>query len=104
MLALSLAWLMAGCAGKLLPWASATLGLTVQIVRAGPNDQHTFQVLPRRWVVERTLAWITAYRRCARDYERLTSHHEAMLLWARSPNICLLPGSGYRPARAQITG
>jgi transposase len=77
----SLAWADGGYAGKLLPWASATLGLTVQIVKR-PDDQHTFQVLPRRWVVERTLAWITAYRRCARDYERLTSHHEAMLLWA----------------------
>jgi transposase len=76
----SLAWADGGYAGKLLPWASATLGLTVQIVKR-PDDQHTFQVLPRRWVVERTLAWITAYRRCARDYERLTSHHEAMLLW-----------------------
>ena len=31
--------------------------------------------LPRRWVVERTLAWITSYRRCARDYERLPAHH-----------------------------
>ena len=38
--------------------------------------------LPRRWVVERTLAWITSYRRCARDYERLPAHHEAMILWA----------------------
>ena len=37
-----------------------------------------FQVLPRRWVVERTLAWITRRRRCARDYERLPAHHAAM--------------------------
>ena len=28
-------------------------------------------------MVERTLAWITSYRRCARDYERLLGHHEA---------------------------
>jgi hypothetical protein len=41
------------------------------------------EVLPRRrWVVERTLAWITAHRRCARDYERLPESHEAMVLWA----------------------
>ena len=56
-------------------------GCAVQIVRR-PDDLHTFQVLPRRWVVERTLAWITSYRRCARDYECLTSHHEAVILWA----------------------
>ena len=41
-----------------------------------------FVVLPRRWVVERTLAWITNHRRCARDYERLPTHHEAMVRWA----------------------
>ena len=76
-----LAWADGGYAGKLQPWAAAYLKLAVQIVRR-PDDLHTFQVLPRRWVVERTLAWITAYRRCARDYERLPAHHEAMILWA----------------------
>ena len=40
------------------------------------------EVLPRRWVVERTLAWITSHRRCARDYERPPASHEAMVLWA----------------------
>ena len=76
-----LAWADGGYAGKLQPWAATYLKLTVQIVRR-PDDLHTFAVLPRRWVVERTLAWITAYRRCARDYERLPAHHEAMVLWA----------------------
>ena len=55
--------------------------LTAQIVRR-PDHLHTFTVLPRRWVVERTLAWIISYRRCARDYERLPTHHEATILWA----------------------
>ena len=41
-----------------------------------------FQVLPRRWVVERTHAWTTRRRRCARDYERLPDHHEAFVEWA----------------------
>jgi transposase len=36
----------------------------------------------RRWVVERTVAWITSYRRCARDYERLPANHEATVYWA----------------------
>jgi transposase len=76
-----LAWADAGYAGKLQPWAATYLNLTVQIVRR-PAGLHTFQVLPRRWVVERTLAWITSYRRCARDYERLPAHHEALVLWA----------------------
>lgn len=41
-----------------------------------------FVVLPRRWVVERSLAWITPHRRCVRDYERLPQHHEAMVRWS----------------------
>jgi transposase len=39
-------------------------------------------VLPRRWVVERTFAWISKHRRTVRDYERLPASHEAMILWA----------------------
>jgi len=76
-----LAWADGGYAGQLVPWAGHRLNLTVQIVKR-PDDLHTFQVLPRRWVVERTLAWITGYRRCARDYERLPAHHEATVHWA----------------------
>ena len=75
------AWADGGYAGKLLPWAASWHSLTVEIVKR-PADLHTFQVLPRRWVVERTLAWITSYRRCARDYERLPAHHEAAVYWA----------------------
>jgi len=74
-------WADAGYAGQLLPWAATYLKLTVQIVKR-PDGLHNFQVLPRRWVVERTLAWITSYRRCARDYERLPAHHEAAVYWA----------------------
>jgi transposase len=50
-----LAWADGGYAGKLVTWAKTALKLTVQVVRR-PDDLHTFQVLPRRWVVERTLA------------------------------------------------
>ena len=39
-------------------------------------------MLPRRWVVERTLAWITRCRRTVRDYERLPAHHESIVYWA----------------------
>ena len=54
--------------------------ITVEVV--GRTSPHTFQVLPRRWVVERTFAWITRYRRPVRDYERRTDHTEAMIYWA----------------------
>jgi transposase len=59
-----LAWADGGYAGKLVTWAAGKLKpkLTLEIVKR-PDDLHTFQVLPRRWVVERTLAWITRHRR-----------------------------------------
>ncbi len=41
-----------------------------------------FNLKRARWVVERTLAWITSYRRCARDYARLPAHHQAAVYWA----------------------
>ena len=76
-----LVWADAGYqASRLTTWASA-LHITLQIVRR-PDDLHTFQVLPRRWVVERTFAWISKHRRTVRDYERLPASHEAMILWA----------------------
>jgi transposase len=74
-----LAWADAAYNGKLTTWAAA-LKITIQVVAR--REQHVFEVLPRRWVVERILAWITAHRRCARDYETLPASHEAMILWA----------------------
>jgi transposase len=71
----------AGFAGRLLDWAHNTLSTTVHIVRK-PADQRGFAVIPRRWAVERTLAWITAHRRLARDYERDPALSEAMIRWA----------------------
>jgi len=76
-----LVWADGGYAGKLLEWARDTLHVTVQIVKR-TDDMTGFVVLPRRWVVERTLAWITRHRRCARDHEALPTHHEAMVRWA----------------------
>ena len=79
--AIRLAWADGIYAGKLVTWAKTALKLTLEIVRR-PDDLHTFKVLPRRWVVERTLAWITRHRRTVRDYERLPAHHEAYVYWA----------------------
>ena len=38
-----------------------------------------FQVLPRRWVVERTFAWLGKYRRLSKDYEALTDTSETFI-------------------------
>ena len=63
--------------------------MTLQIV-SRPDDLHTFKVLPRRWVVERTLAWITRHRRTVRDYERLPPSHETMIYWAMIAVDCTI--------------
>jgi transposase len=65
--------------GKLATWA-ATFKMTLSIITR--RNPHAFEVLPRRWVVERTFAWISKYRRTVRDYENLPASHEAMILWA----------------------
>jgi putative transposase len=75
-----LVWADAGyTAGKLGTWAAA-MKMTIEVV--AKRDQHVFEVLPRRWVVERTFAWISKHRRTVRDYEHLAASHEAMILWA----------------------
>ena len=77
----TLIWADGGYAGKLVTWAAGTLHRTLQIVKR-PDNLHTFKVLPRRWVVERTFGWIMKHRRCVRDYERLPQHHETYLYWS----------------------
>lgn len=62
----------------LVGWAARTEGIEVVAV-ARNADVKGFQVLPRRWVVERTFGWLTRCRRLARDYERKTAHAEAMV-------------------------
>ncbi|BCJ67260.1 IS5 family transposase [Polymorphospora rubra] len=60
---------------------AARLRITARIV-AKLAGQIGFHVLPRRWVVERTLAWISRHRRTVRDYERLPAHHAAIVYWS----------------------
>jgi hypothetical protein len=70
-----------GFAGQLVDWAARILRTSIEIVRK-PKGQKGFAVIPRRWAVERTLAWLTAHRRLARDYERDPAYSEAMIRWA----------------------
>jgi transposase len=75
---IALIWADGGYAGRLVTWAQAVLGFAVTIVKR-TDDLSGFRVIPRRWVVERTLAWISKYRRCVRDYEARPDHSEAMV-------------------------
>lgn len=45
------------------------------------GGKRSFTITDRRWVVERTFAWLTRHRRLVRDYERRPEHHEAMIWW-----------------------
>lgn len=67
-----------GYRGELLNWVKEELHAEIEIVLK-LGDQKGFQVLPKRWVIERTNAWISRNRRMARDYERLAETSEAFL-------------------------
>jgi transposase len=89
-----------GFAGRFVDWAHTTLKTTVEIVRK-PADQRGFAGHPRRWVVERTLAWLTANRRLARDYERQPEVSEAIIRWAAINGMLRRITRGH-PARRQL--
>jgi putative transposase len=99
-------WVDAGYQGRGRRWAEEVLGLSVEVVRKPPKPlpaevakmwaaewakegkevdwqrlmpPRGFRVLPRRWVVERTFAWISHNRRMAKDYEKLCATGEAFV-------------------------
>jgi transposase len=73
---LALVWGDKAYEGNWRHWAARELGITIEVI-THPRGQRPLRPLPRRWVIERTHAWITRRRRCARDYERLPEHHAA---------------------------
>jgi putative transposase len=104
---LSHLWVDAGYRGRGRRWAEEVLGVSVEVVRKPPTKPVSeqvakvwaeewakegkkvdwqrlmppggFRVLPRRWVVERTFAWISHNRRMAKDYERLCDTGESFV-------------------------
>jgi putative transposase len=66
-----LIWADAGYSGKLVDWVNSVCGWMLEIVKRR-DDIKRFQVLSRRWVVERTFGWLGRYRRLSKDYEGLT--------------------------------
>jgi putative transposase len=64
--------------GDLEDWVKAHLHIDLSIVLK-QKGQRGFQVLPKRWVIERTNAWISRYRRLARDYERMAASSAAFI-------------------------
>ncbi len=101
-------WLDAGYNGndKGQEWIEPHLGWTTQVVRppprrvlvaahVEPTPRPAFTVLPRRWVVERTFAWVCRYRRLSKAYEHRAEYSEtwvyiasiARILRTLHPNI-----------------
>jgi len=103
---LSHLWVDAGYQGRGRDWAEKVLGLSVEVVQRTPKPtpekiariwaeewpkegrqidwqrlipRRGFEVLPRRWVVERTFAWLSHNRRLSKDYERLCATGEAFI-------------------------
>lgn len=64
--------------GGLIDWVRETFDIILEIVER-PADQVGFQVLPRRWVVERTFAWFGRFRRLSKDYEKCTMSSEGVV-------------------------
>jgi putative transposase len=75
---LKLIWADGGYAGQLVQWAKTLGRWTIEIVKRS-DDIEGFAVLPKRWIVERTFAWLGKYRRLSKDYESLTDSSESMI-------------------------
>ncbi|MEU9349204.1 IS5 family transposase [Streptomyces sp. NPDC048278] len=78
---LSKIWADGGYRGHLQDWAAQHLGLVLDVVLRH-EDVQGFQILPRRWVVERSFARLLRSRRLVRDYERRTDTGEAVIRWS----------------------
>lgn len=92
-------WADSAYSGKVSEWIQSTLGWSIEVVKhwwtgvrgfwvapgqEPPEIPSGFHVLPRRWVVERTFAWLGFSRRLSKDYERLTDTSETFIYVAMS--------------------
>ena len=66
-----------GYTGKLIDWAKAMFDWSVHVVKR--TETHRFVVLPKRWIVERTFAWLNHFRRLAKDHEILPASSETFI-------------------------
>ena len=80
---LKLIWADGAYSGQLVEWVKNICGWLLEIVKRNP-DVKGFQLLPRRWVVERTFGWFGRYRRLSKDYEFQTDTSENMIMIAMS--------------------
>jgi len=75
---LGVIWADGGYAGTLLVWALAVCGFVLEVVKRSDRAAG-FVVLPKRWIVERTFAWLGRSRRLSKDYEALPETSETWI-------------------------
>lgn len=76
---LALIWADGGYSGQpMIDWVAKLAGWVFEVIKRS-DDATGFVVLPRRWVVERTFAWLGRYRRLSKDFEQLPETSEAMI-------------------------
>lgn len=75
---LQLVWADGGYAGQLIAWTEQTCHWKLEIVKRSDKAEG-FTVLPRRWVVERTISWVNNDRRLSKDYECWPETSEAII-------------------------
>jgi putative transposase len=92
---LVLMWADGGYAGQLVAWVATQCQWILEIVKRS-DDVKGFKVLPKRWIVERTLAWLSHCRRLSKDYERLAETSEA-LIYAAMIRHCSRDTGSWRP-------
>lgn len=74
-------WADGGYRGHLVQWVKDTFEGVLDIVLRS-EDATGFEVLPKRWIVERTFAWLGRYRRLSKDYEQRLEHSQGMVWMA----------------------
>jgi putative transposase len=74
-------WADGGYRGQLIAWVKDITGIELEIIKRS-DDVSGFEVLPKRWVVERTFGWFNRFRRMSKDYEALPSHSESLIYLA----------------------
>lgn len=85
---LCLIWADGGYSGApMINWVFELAGWLFEIVKRS-DDVQGFQLLPHRWIVERTFAWLGRYRRLSKDYEVLPQTSEAFI-YAAMVNLML---------------
>ena len=78
---LKIIWADGGYAGKLVSWVNKRFNITLEIVKKDP-DSKGFQLIKRRWVVERTFGWLNKCRRLSKEFEVLPRNSESLIYLA----------------------